>query len=80
MARTSRSGDKVISATERFLEVINEAIGAIEMIKSRADYKPGATGAAECPVCGGRLLWSSTLRRGHIRARCQTEGCLAIME
>ncbi len=43
---------------------------------------PGATGAIDCPVCGGvgALRFSRAGYNGHIHARCQTDGCVSWME
>ena len=41
-----------------------------------------SAGRIDCPVCGGseELQYSRSGYNGHIRARCETDGCVAWME
>ena len=43
---------------------------------------PSSAGCIDCPVCGGieKLQYSRSGYNGHIRARCETDGCVAWME
>lgn len=34
----------------------------------------------ECPKCKGRLHVMQAAYNGHVRAKCETEGCVSFME
>lgn len=38
------------------------------------------SGTATCPECAGRLAWIKDDSNGHIHARCESAGCIAIMQ
>ncbi|MFY9292728.1 MAG: hypothetical protein WAP03_18840 [Methylorubrum rhodinum] len=37
-------------------------------------------GTASCPECAGQLAWIKDSSNGHIHARCEDAGCLAVMQ
>lgn len=41
---------------------------------------PGASGAIDCPVCGGELRFSRAGYNGHIHASCSTADCVSWIE
>lgn len=41
---------------------------------------PESAGVAACPECSGRLVWIKDASNGHIHARCEGSGCVAIMQ
>lgn len=41
--------------------------------------KPGDVGILECPACGN-VLHASIATNGHVRAQCETNGCLLWLE
>jgi hypothetical protein len=55
------------------------AVGAIAAIKA---MKPqcGDNGGIACPLCGGVLKYSVAGSKNHIRAKCETDNCLTIVE
>ncbi|WP_264051662.1 hypothetical protein [Methylobacterium flocculans] len=41
---------------------------------------PAASGERPCPECAGTMEWAKDSSNGHIRAQCETPGCLKIMQ
>ncbi len=41
---------------------------------------PAGAGTATCPDCAGRLAWIKDASNGHIHARCEDAGCLAVVQ
>lgn len=41
---------------------------------------PARSGTAACPKCSGRLAWNKDDSNGHIHARCEGAGCIAVMQ
>jgi hypothetical protein len=39
-----------------------------------------AWGVETCPVCGGKLHWSHSRHNGHLWTKCETDGCVDVIE
>lgn len=60
----------------RRMTVVDPVIGAW-----RNKRKPFAkAGVIECPVCQGKLHLAQSGYNGHVRAKCETEGCVSFIE
>lgn len=55
-----------------------QALKIVPIIKH--DCKPGDSGQRECPECKGVLHFARSSYNGHLRLRCETDGCISMME
>lgn len=66
--------------SEEFLRNMGAAIDFAttvkrEMLAARLDRAQ-----RKCPRCGGTVFFALTVRKKHLRAVCQTENCLEVIE
>ena len=81
-AHLRRPTSEEIAAFEQWLEQNRKNIGIVNA--GIADWRKAHQGQSasevvECPVCKGRLHLS-IFYNGHVRCRCETEGCVAWVE
>lgn len=57
------------------MEIVDPVIGAWKKKKPI-----GKTEVIECPACQGRLHLTQSSYNGHVRAKCETEGCVNFIE
>jgi hypothetical protein len=46
----------------------------------RENREKSAGGVRPCPACGGRLHWNHAAYNGHVHLRCETAGCVHVLE
>lgn len=68
-----REFDRSVSRMVKVFPVVNE-------LKRKHGKGTGGAGVVECPECKGVLHWGIAKYNGHIRMRCETEGCISFME
>lgn len=76
--RTREMGEKRADATERALKILT-VVGPF-ISKWRKKKPIGKQEVVECPACKGKLHLSQSSYNGHIRARCETDGCVNFIE
>lgn len=62
---------------------LQKTFAAIKVASTwRVKPKPAADrqGIVECPICKGRLHLSQSSYNGHVRGKCETDGCVSWME
>jgi hypothetical protein len=59
---------------------IAHMLTAREGIVEQTGGKRGVSGTVTCPKCLGVLRYAVARSNGHVRALCETEGCLSWME
>lgn len=52
---------------------------ALVAIKSR-NLPHGSTGSIPCPACGKTMRFRMVGLKRKVRARCETEGCIELLE
>ncbi|WP_428309284.1 hypothetical protein [Hydrocarboniphaga sp.] len=63
---------------QRKLDEITKAMPVISAWKKTPPR--GKVGTVACPICGGTLHLSQAATNGHVAARCDTAGCVELME
>lgn len=48
--------------------------------QKKEDHPNGGSGIDDCPICGKKIKWTIVAYNGHMRAHCETEGCLQFVE
>lgn len=61
-----------------FQKKLNKQIAFTFEIKKQNNW--GGSGKDKCPLCGGVINWSISSFNGHVRLKCETDGCTNIME
>ena len=60
------------------LEKMREAFAKIPDLKAK--HPEGGDGEIECPMCKGNLMYSIARSNKHIRMKCETKGCISMIE
>lgn len=76
--RINTAADKTTQKIEQ-LEIELRILG-FACAKDIALILGRTSGVMECPLCHGQLRFSIAAGSGHMRAQCQTEHCLNMME
>ena len=58
----------------------DKAIKLLVAIKQEPGYNTTGRGKIKCTVCDGNVMWWTEGNKRHLRAKCETPGCLALME
>jgi len=54
--------------------------GALRRIMGAIAADSASAGTEECPHCAGRLAWIKDRSNGHVHARYEGMGCIAVMQ
>ena len=71
-------GEKRADAFEKAMKQMELAQPVISQWRSKPPR--GKQEVITCPVCAGKLHLSQAAYNGHVRARCETQGCIAFIE
>jgi hypothetical protein len=52
---------------------------AIELFE-KTKGKKGEAGTQLCPICGNTVRYWTSTYNGHLRVRCDTEGCIQMIQ
>jgi len=64
---------------QKRLEEIQKVWPLLAELKKRHG-KVNTSGSVPCPICGGNLEYAIVGYNGHIQARCNTQGCVSLIE
>ena len=82
MTETGRRAERLANLEEAERNWINTSarmLAARERIVEATDGKRGVSGSVACPHCDKRVHYA-VAHNGHVRARCETAGCVAWIE
>lgn len=66
---------------EDFKAFVKKMTVAMEIVpRLKAKHPNGGNGQIECPACKGTLSYSIARTNKHIHMRCNTDGCISMME
>ena len=74
--------DEELEADEKEWDIVFKKlkIGMPLFAKVKAENPNGGAGLINCPVCQGKFHYTISSYNNHMYAKCETEGCLTIME
>lgn len=78
---TMPTDDEVKRYDEDFISWFEKLSITLETIPDlKAKHPDGGSGQIECPSCKGTLNYSIARANKHIHMKCDTDGCISMME